>query len=386
MSSIFTRERVTYYCIVLLASALVIQIISIVRDREIGGDFAAFYAEGKVALHYPHSHLYDVELQDKEYSAVVGKQMSSPVAFAPWFTIPLAFFALLPYVPAFILGTLISLSLLITGFRLTARALGLPTRWNYIGSLACLAFPPYLFYTLINGQPSAFAFFVLASAYFLQKKGWPLVGGIVLSFLTYKPTLVVFLGPMLLLSRQWRTFWGLIIGGSALALVSFLWAGIEGIRSYFEILNLYTNAINSRVEIFQTHKYVDLGAAVRLLFGPQPTLRLVILAVAFPFLSFLWYRIGPRPISWSLAVVAGLLFSLYTPIYDCTILIFAVMLIGVDTLRSWLVIALYLVPIVTVPVAKLTGIQLYTLALIAFLSLLIRRAAHFASASEPERG
>jgi hypothetical protein len=385
MSSIFTRERIRYYCVVLLGSALVIQILSVVRDREIGGDFPAFYAEGRVALYYPHSRLYDVELQDSEYSQVIGKQASSPVAFSPWFTIILALFALLPYVAAFILGTLISLTLLIAGFLFTARAVELPASWNYLGSLTCLAFPPYLFYTLINGQPSAFAFFILGCAYFLQKRGGPLFGGIVLAFLTYKPTLVVLLGPMLLLSRQWRMLGGLIIGGSALALVSFFWVGIDGTKSYFDLLSLYTQAINSRVEVFQTQKYVDVGAAVRLLIGPQPTLRLLLLAFALPFVAFLWYRVGPRPLSWALALIVGLLFSFYTPIYDCTILIFAVMLVGLDTLKAPLIGALYLVPLVTVPVAKLTGIQVYTLVLIAFLFILTRRAWHSRN-SEPIKG
>ncbi len=374
MSLIFTRQRVAYYCTVLLVSAFLVQVLSAIRDREIGGDFPAFYAEGKVALKYPHSHLYNVDLQDKEYSAIMGAEKSSPVAFTPWFTIPLALFARLPYLVALAVWTLISVTSLILGFWLTARSVGLPASWNYLGSLVCLAFPPYLFYTLINGQPSAFAFFILAYTYFLQKNGWPLLAGIVLSLLTFKPTLVVFLGPMLLVARQWRIFSGLTIGGSVLALISLMWAGLEGCRGYFKLLGMYTQAINSTVEVFQTHKYIDIGAALRLLFGPQPTLRLVLLLFAFPLVCFLWYRIGSRPLSWSLAIVCGLLFNLYSPIYDCTILIFAVMLIAVDTLDTWMIGALYLVPVVTVPVAKSTGIQLYTLVLIAFLIVLVRRA------------
>ena len=375
MSSIFTRERVAYYCIVLLTSALIIQIVSLVRDREIGGDFAAFYAEGKVALKYPRSQLYNVELQDKEYSALMGSQMSSPVAFTPWFTILLALFARLPYLVALALWTLISLTSLILGFWLTARSVGLPSSWNYFGSLACIAFPPYLFYTLINGQPSAFGFLILALTFFLQKSGRQLLAGLVLSFLTYKPTLVIFIGPMLLVTRQWKVMSGLVLGGIALVTVSLLWAGVEGAKGYFNLLGMYTRAINSRAEVFQTYKYIDNGAALRLLIGPQPILRLLLLLFALPLISLLWYRFGARPLSWSLAILCGLLFNLYSPIYDCTLLIFAVMLIGVDTLETWLIGALYLVPIVTVPIAKLTGIQLYTLVLIALLVVLIRRAS-----------
>jgi alpha-1,2-mannosyltransferase len=374
MSSIFTRERIAYYCTALLISAVVVQVFSVVRDRQIGGDFAVFYAEGKLALKYPHSQLYNLDFQEREYSAITGSQETSPFPYPPWFTIPLEFFARLPYLLAFALWTLVSLTFLIGGFLLLARALKLPTAWDRVGVLACLAFPPYLFYTLINGQPAAFAFFILAMTFFLQKNGRQLLAGIILSLLTYKPTLIVFIGPMLLLTRQWRILVGLTLGGTILALISYLWAGAEGYKGFFNLLRLYTQATTSPVEIFQTYKYINIGAALRPLLGPQPKLQFILLLAASLFAFFSWYRVGSRPLSWSIAIVLGLLLSLYTPIYDSTLLIFAVILIGLDTLDTWLVGALYLVPLVTVPIAKFTGIQLYTIVLIVFLFVLVRRA------------
>jgi hypothetical protein len=374
MPSIFTRERIATYCTALLISAVVVQVFSVIRDRQIGGDFAVFYAEGKVALKYPHSQLYNLDFQEREYSAITGSQETSPFPYAPWFTIPLEFFARFPYLLAFAVWTLVSLTFLIAGFLLLARALKLPTAWHRVGVLACLAFPPYLFYTLINGQPTAFAFFILAMTFFLQANGRQLMAGIILSLLTYKPTLVVFIGPMLLLTRQWRILVGLILGGTILALISYLWAGAEGCKGFFNIVRLYTQATTSPVEIFQTHKYINIGAALRPLLGPQPKLQFILLLVAFPLACLLWYRVGPRPLSWSIAIVLGLLLGLYTPIYDSTLLIFAVILIGLDTLDTWLVGALYLVPLVTVTIAKFTGIQLYTVILIIFLIVLVQRS------------
>ena len=70
----------------------------------------------------------------------------------------------------------------------------------------------------------------------------------------------------------------------------------------------------------------------------------------------------------------GLLLNMYTPIYDSTLIIFAVLLVGIGTLNSWLIAALYLVPFVTVPIARYTGIQLYTVVLVMFLIVLIRQS------------
>jgi alpha-1,2-mannosyltransferase len=380
MPSIFTRKRIAYYSTALLVCALIIQVVSVIRDREIGGDFAAFYAEGKVALKYPHADLYNIDLQDREYSSLMGAQMSSPVAFMPWFTIILSLFARLPYLMALAVWTVISATFLVLGFLVTARSIGLPGHWNRLGTLACLAFPPYVFYTLINGQPSAFSFFVIALTYFLVKSKRHLFAGLTLSLLTFKPTLLVFIGPMILLTRQWKVFLGLLIGGAALVGISLLWAGVQGARGYFNLLNMYTQAINAPHEIFQTYKYVDIGAAVRLLLGSQFRLRLLLLAIVVPLVFYLWYRVGPRPVSWSLAIVCGILFNLYSPIYDCTPLIFAVLVIGIDTLKTWLIVALYLVPLITVPFAKFSGVQLYTLVLIAlFIALVWRAAGHLPS-------
>jgi len=377
MSSFLTRKRVAYYCSAILVSALFVQVLSVIRDKEIGGDFPAFYAVGKVAQNYPHGELYNIDLQDKEYYEVTGVRATSPFPYPPWFTIPLAILAELPYLVALAIWSTISVGFMIGGFWMTARAVTLPLSWDHLGTIACLAFPPYLFYTLINGQPAAFAFFILALTYFLKKNDSLFIAGIVLSFLSYKPTLLALIGPMLLITKQWRILSGLVIGGVVLGLISLLWAGVDGYRGFFHLMALFAQGTKSATEIFQTQKYVDIGAALRLLFGPQHTLRLILLLCVLPIVFVSWYRIGPRPLSWSIAITCGLLFNFYSPIYDCTLLIFAVLILGIHTIKPWLIAALYLVPLITVSVAKLTGLQLYTLVLIIFLIDLGRKTVPY---------
>ena len=374
MSSILTRERVAYYCTALLISAVAIQVLSVVKDREIGGDFMTFYAAGRIALNYPHSQLYNLEIQEIEYKKIAGPTGYSTFGYAPWFSIPLEILARLPYLVAFALWTLLSVVLLLLAYRLLAHIQGLPPSWNNLGFLACLAFPPYLFYSLLNGHPSAFALLVVVCAYALQNRGYNVLTGMTLALLSYKPTLLVFVVPMLVFTRQWKSVIGLILGGGILGLVGIAWVGIDGTVAFLNLLRIYSQAVNSKAEIFQTHKYIDLGAALRLLLGPHGFVRPVLLVFSFPLVCFLWYRVGALPISWSLAVVTGLLFNIYTPIYDCTLLIFAVILIGVRNLNSWLVVALYLVSLGTVPFARATGFQLYTFVLIVLFTILVKRS------------
>jgi hypothetical protein len=299
-----TRERVAYYCTALIIAAFAIQVFSVIKDREIGGDFMTFYAAGRITLNYPHSQLYNLDIQEIEYQKIAGTSGYSTFGYAPWFSIPLAVLARLPYLVAFGLWTSLSVFFLFMAYRL--------------------------------------------------------------------PTLLVFVAPMLVFTRQWKSVLGLILGGSILGLLGIAWVGIDGTVAFLNLLRTYSRAINSEAEIFQTQKYIDLGAAIRLLLGPHGFVRPVLLLFSFPLVCFLWYRIGARPISWALAIITGLLFNLYTPIYDCTLLIFAVVVIGVRNLNSWLVVALYLVSLGTVPFAEATRIQLYTFVLIVLFTVLVK--------------
>jgi len=53
------------------------------------------------------------------------------------------------------------------------------------------------------------------------------------------------------------------------------------------------------------------------------------------------------------------------------------LLVSIDTISEWLLMALYFVPLITVPVAKLTGVQLYTFVLIIFFIELLLRVAPY---------
>ena len=377
MGSIFTRQRITYYCIVLLIAALSVEVLSIVKDHELGGDFMTFYAAGQVSLNYPHAQLYNLDIQEIEYRRVAGPNGYSPFGYPPWFSIPLELIAHLPYPIAFGLWTLVSVVLLFLAYRIMAKTEGLPSSWNNLGFLVCLAFPPYLFYSLLNGHPSSFALLVMVSGYVLQKNEKNFLAGMTLALLSYKPTLLVFIVPMLLFTRQWKSLVGLVTGGTILGLVGLAWVGIDANIAFLRILRLYSEAINSRALIFQNEKYIDLGAAIRLMVGPHAFLRPLVLTLSLPVVCFLWYRNGSHPLSWSLAIVSGLLFNIYTPIYDCTLLIFAVILIGVRQLNPWLVLILYFVPMITITVAKLSGLQPYTFVLLLLFVWLVAQLFRF---------
>ncbi len=361
-----TPQRVSIYCSVLIATNLLFFAFTIARDRGYdGGDFRAFHNAGRIFVQYPHERLYDVGLQDALYESAGGSHSESlPFVYAPWFVLPFALLGQMPFLWAYLLWTMLSIGLLCAGYLFTAKTLALPKEWRIPGLLASLAFAPFQLYAIRGGQTSAFGFCVLAIAFCLHYKGRHIWAGLALALLLYKPPLVVLLLPMLILTFQWRMLLGFTVGAVTLALLSLVLVGAPGIAGYFRILKLFYVAANSPTEIFQTWKYVDIGAAFRLLTGhPGDILRFVLVAVALPFLWRAWRRGRAGGLSWALAVACTLLLSLYSPIYDATLLILVIIWAGPKQIGDRLLVALFVLSFITVGVASVTKVQLFTIAL-----------------------
>jgi hypothetical protein len=334
-------------------------------NYQVGADYQAFYNAGIIFNTQPRGRLYDLTLQDALYESQTGDSKGSlPFAYAPFFVLPCAVTARLPYVWGYLVWSLGSILLLYAGYALAWRALDFPNHWYLAGLLAALAFPPFEFYTLRGGQSSAFGFFALALAFFLQHKKREVGAGLALSLLLYKPPLLVLLLPMLAVTKQWRLLGGFVAGAAALGLLSLLLVGTSGLTGYLTLLEVYYRAGSSSAEIFQIWKFVDIGSAFRLLTNKPPgPIRLAILIGTFPFLCFAWHKLGAVSLSWAIAVVGTLLLNLYSPIYDCTLLILPLMCAQPEKIGRTLLLILFVLSFLTVPLAKLIGLQIFTIML-----------------------
>lgn len=365
--NLITPSRIKIYSATILATNLIFLLVSVWwnANYQVGGDYQAFYNAGIIFNTESHSRLYDLTLQDALYeSQAKDNKGSLPFAYAPFFVLPCAVTARLPYVWGYFVWSLGSILLLCAGYTLAWRALDFPNHWYLAGLLAALAFPPFEFYTLRGGQTSAFGFFALALAFFLQHNRREVGAGLALSLLLYKPPLLLLLLPMLAITRQWRLLGGFVAGAAALGLLSLLLVGTSGLAGYATVLKLFYKAGISPTEVFQAWKYVDIGAAVRLLtHKPTGAARFAILIVVFPFLYFAWRKLGTAPLSWAIAIVGTLLLNLYSPIYDCTLLTLGVMYAQPEKIGRTLLLIVFVLSFLTEPLARLIGIQIFTIIL-----------------------
>jgi hypothetical protein len=375
--NLLTPERARLYAALTMALGCFVVISSFVnipgRIRA-SVDFPAFYNAGRIINEYPHSSLYDRNLQHALYLEVAPTSVEDRDRFfvyTPFFALLFAPLAMLSYFPAFVLWVLISLTFFTVGFRLVWATGSLPIRHITTGFILALSFLPFYSWCLLMGQTSAFGFFFLALAIYLDRKSWTFASGCCLSLLLYKPQLLILFLPMLVWTRRWRPLVGFGVGAGILALISFAVIGYSGVANYVDMLTFFshTKATGGHVTLLEIDAFSFFlslaGGHNRVAYGLLVALAIIV----GPFLLAAWSR---RPESaWMHAITWTLVLNFYLLIYDSTLIILAIVLTAglLPNLPSgfrWLLLALFLVPWIETFSMRTYGFQPMTLVLGAF--------------------
>ena len=387
-----TRSYIQFMCLLVLAIYLIVFLLSFSTSKgsrtifgpHLGADFGAFYVAGKIFNEHSSDQIYQTELQDRLYREQfpdADADSRLPYVNAPFFVLPFTLLSRLPYSWAYLVSVVISLALYLGGLALMRGSLDEfhPEAW-WIALLLAVSFMPFLVECLAGGQTSAVGFFCLAAAMCSERRGRLFLSGLALSVLTYKITLLLLILPMLLISRRYKTLLGFLIGGAALAIVSWLAVGWQGCVGFINTLLYFTSASTSAASGLRTWKYVDINSFFRLLLGAHAYLRWLLTGAAFlisaPFLFKVW-RQRDQGLVWAVTITATVVLNLYVGIYDSTLVVLSALLISAFLFRTentlpWsfklILMLLYVVPWVTQPLARVTGVQLFTIVLAVFFA------------------
>jgi hypothetical protein len=394
------RPYIQFICLLVLAVYLIALLVSFatsVRGRTIfgsylGADFGAFYIAGKIFNTHSPDRIYDAGLHHQLYQeqfpdAPPDSQL--PFANAPFFVLPFTVLARLSYSWAYLFWVVLSIALYLAGFALVWRTLdGIPRDAWFVSLLLVLSFMPFLVECLAGGQTSAIGFFCLAVAISSERRRRQIISGLALSLCAYKPTLLLLIIPMLVITRRYATLLGLVAGSGLLALISLLAVGWQGCVGFINTLLYFTNASTSAASGLRSWKYVDVNSFFRLLLGHYSNLRWTVTAASFlfglPFLLRIWWHgelqnRDEQSLVWASMISGTLVLNLYVGIYDSTLVVLGVLLTTdvlyrrADSTQSslpasykFILLLLYVVPWITQPVARLTGLQMLTLVLALF--------------------
>jgi hypothetical protein len=351
-------------------------------------DFVYFYGTGSIAAEHSVYEVYDLRLQLEVFNKILplhdGKYGPSP--YPPF--VPLFFrqFARMPFSYAYALWVCISILLYSAGLALALRDF-FPRR-RLEGSLFicfALSFYPFLFSTLFNGQLSCVAFLVVVISLSREERGQPFQSGLALALLTYKPTLLLLIVPMLLITRRFRTFMGFIAGTIGLICLSTLIAGPRVWTAYLRFLNSFAHVSGVYGHsALNTWKFNDFNSFSYAVAGGRTPVGLFVLAfismVALVCLGVLLWRTanGSQPelrLAWATTLTWSMLLNVYYPIYD-TILIAVSIMLSIAAARDLncrrcvggvtsLALLVFGTSWITESVAKAYGVQLLTLSILS---------------------
>jgi hypothetical protein len=273
-------------------------------------DFVSFYAAGTLADDGTPDLVYDADQHHaaEERATALGIEHNF-FYYPPVFLAVCAALGHLPYLAAFVVFEVVTFAL----YLLTARRILWGSNWTAL--LPVLAFPP-VFWNFGFGQ-NAFLTASLVGAGTLLVDRRPLLAGMLLGALSYKPQFAVLIPVALVAGRHWRALLGAFASSVALYAFSLALFGWETWHSFIV-------AVAASSSVYATGRipfsgYINPFGAVRLLGGDQNTayaVQSIAMLGAACLVAFSWRRRLPLPIRAAILASATLVAAPLALFYD----------------------------------------------------------------------
>ncbi len=376
-----TPERLRVYPLIFLFAFAVAGIFLIANSdnmldesgKPLGYDFITFWAASSLSLSGEAAAAFDVErIFAAEKAAVPALELIYLWHYPPTFELMIAPLALLPYIPAYLLWTILGLAIYVVMLRRLA-----PSPFTAMLVVAS----PGVFIALLHGQSGFLAAALFGGALLLLERR-PILAGILIGLLSFKPHFGVLIPLVLLLGGYWRPFLAAAATSILFAAASLLVLGVEPWVAFVNNLPLTRHVIEQG--LLPWAKMPSLFVALRMLGAPvaaayaaQIVLGLGVAAAV----GYIWWRRAPLPLAGAVLVCASLLVTPYVFDYDMVLLAVPIALLAVDGhRRGWhagereIMVVAWLMPMLAPAIAQASQIQVGFLCLLALFAVAVRRA------------
>jgi alpha-1,2-mannosyltransferase len=353
------------------------------NGKPIGTDFSSFYAAGSMVLEGRAGDVYNMAAHFAREQQLFGA--ATPYygwLYPPIFLLIAAPLALLPYPLALIVWQGASFA-----FYLGVMAAILRTARRDNDVIARLWLPvavafPAVFINLGHGQ-NGFLTAALLGAALLTLQQRPIVSGILLGLLAYKPQFGLLIPFALLAGGQWRTIVAAAITVAALAGLTTLAFGGDVWWLFAASTETSRKLLLEQGEV-GFEKLQSVFAAIRMWGGDISvayTIQAVASLIAITGVVWTWRASVDRDVKAALLIVATLFGSPHVLDYDLTILApamaFLVAAGRVNNFRDYdisVMAAAWIVPLIARAVAGATGLPIGLFAIVALYAVAMRRA------------
>lgn len=373
-------RRVSWLMIAFAGAALFLLLISSngmedFAGRPLGTDFSDVWSAGKLTLAGSPEAAYDPALH---YAAQQQAFADPEIPFYGWhyppfFLLAAAALALLPYPLAWAAWMATTLP----AYMLVVRRIA-PVA---LVSLAALAFPA-VFVNLTHGQ-NGFLTAGLIGAAMLALDRRPVVAGILIGLLAYKPQFGVLIPLVLIASGRWKTFAAASATVLTLIAVTYVAFGRDVWLAFFGSAH-FTRTVVLEAGSTGFEKIQSAFSAVRLWGGPVGLAYAVQAALGLTLAVScvaIWRSRASHPVKAAALITASLLATPYVMDYDMTVLAPAMAFFamrgfenGFRPYEKTALATVWAAPLFARSIAGLTGVPLGLLAMLCLYAVIFVRA------------
>ena len=281
-------------------------------------DFVNVWSAGRLVLDGHAAQAYDWDIQKQVQVAVLGQSYEGNFAwhYPPPFLFIASLLAHFPYAGAFIGWAAISL----VPYLAVMRAIvGRP-----FGLLLAAAFPVVLTNTLVGQNGFLTAALIGGTLYLMPTR--PVLSGICLGLLSYKPQYGLLFPLVLMATSQWTVFFTAGAVAIAMAFVSWLAFGTESWQAFFHWLPMFSQAFLTEGRA-PWGKMQSIFALVRYFGGTEQLAWLfqwIMSAAVAVVLALMWRSRVSYPLKAAALAAGTLLITPYLFLYDVMVLAIAV--------------------------------------------------------------
>jgi arabinofuranan 3-O-arabinosyltransferase len=277
-------------------------------------DFVNVWAAGRLVLDGHPAHAYDWDIQKQVELALLGQDFIGYFAwhYPPPFLFVASMLAQFPYSVAFI--GWVSVSFL--PYLAVMRAIvGRP-----FGLMLAAAFPMVFNNTLVGQNGFLTAALIGGTLYLLPVR--PVLAGVCLGLLTYKPQYGLLFPIVLIAASQWTVFFTAGLVGAAMAFASWLAFGTESWQAFFHWMPMFSQAFLTEGKA-TWWKLQSIFSLVRYLGGTEYLawiFQWVLTASVAVVLALMWRSRVSYPLKAAALAAGTLLTTPYLFMYDMMVL------------------------------------------------------------------
>ncbi|MGI4747622.1 MAG: glycosyltransferase family 87 protein [Janthinobacterium lividum] len=376
-----TTERARAWCRILAAISLAVTIawVGLSRDgvdrmgKPLGTDFVSFWTAGRLV------RAGDITAPYRPATHAASEQTAFPTAPVGYYAFFYPPVALLLFLPLAALPYLVALMVWLASTGLAALACLrclLPQRWAL---LPMLAFPAVLV-NAGHGQNGFLSTACFGGGMLLRRR--PMLAGMCLGALVFKPQLGLLVPIGLLAARRWRMLAGASISAIGLCALSWLLLGDAAWRGFLDVAPLARRTLEAG--LVDPAKMVSTFAGMRVLhssLGLAYAVQAVVTAGTGILLALTLARRPGGHAEGAMLAAAAMLATPFLLDYDLMILALPLAWVMAEAQRTgwrpWeklTLLAAYVLPMVARPIAMNVGIPLAPSVLAVLLVVIIRRA------------